>query len=251
VPLLLLHALGSGLELWDVQAAALSSSGFRIIRYDMRGHGRSTAPAGEYSIADLGRDALAVLDALSVDQACIAGVSIGGLTSMWLGSQAPARVRALVLANTTARVGTRERWLEREQLVRTRGMAAVADLAMTTWFTEAFRQRNPGTVARFHRMVASTAPEPYIGCCAALREADLRPDLHRIHAPTLVIGGTQDPTAPIAEVERVKNAIAGASLEMLESAHLGNVECADAFTWCVSDFFAKAAQPFASPPSSS
>jgi 3-oxoadipate enol-lactonase len=115
-------------------------------------------------------------------------------------------------------------------------MAAVADMAMTTWFTEAFRQREPATVARFHRMVASTSAEPYIGCCAALREADLWPDLPQIVAPTLVIGGRHDVSAPLAEVERVTAAIPGARLEVLEAAHLGNVECAEAFTRAVAEF---------------
>jgi 3-oxoadipate enol-lactonase len=234
--LLLSHALGTSLDLWDQHVATFSRA-CRVIRYDTRGHGLSDVPAREYTIETLGRDALAVLDAERVETALVAGISLGGLTAMWLGSHAAGRVRALLLANTAARVGTRERWVERAALVRTAGMAAVADLAMGNWFTEAFREREPGTVERFRGLVASSPPDGYVGCCAALREADLRPDLARIEAPTLVIAGSRDPSTPLAHAQAVADRIPHATFRVFESAHLSSVECADAFAQHAGDFF--------------
>ena len=233
--LLLSHALGTTLELWAPQVSVLASR-FRVIRYDTRGHGRSDIPSGEYSIEDLGRDALAVLDAERAQTACVVGISLGGLTAMWLGVHAGARVRALVLANTAARVGTTERWVERAALVRSSGMGAIADMAMGTWFTEEFRGRSSATVEGFRRTVASTSPEGYTGCCTVLRDADLRAELSRVGVPTLVIAGSRDVSTPLAEARSVADRIPGSTQLILECAHLSNVECADAFTKAVEEF---------------
>jgi 3-oxoadipate enol-lactonase/4-carboxymuconolactone decarboxylase len=229
VPLLLINSLGTTLSLWSAQAAAWSNR-YRVIRYDARGHGGSSVPPGEYTLDDLGRDAVHVLDAAGVESAHVCGISLGGLTAMWLGVNRPLRVRALIIANTAARVGTPERWTERIAKVRNEGMNAIADLAMSNWFTPAFREREAATVARFHRMVATCSPDGYAGCCAALRDADLRPAISRIRARALVVAGDQDPSTPLADAEFIREAVPGATLLTLTAAHLTNVECADSFT---------------------
>lgn len=234
-PLLLMHALGTRLELWDGLVEALART-HRTIRYDMRGHGRSSVPAGEYALGDLGGDAVRVLDATGVDRALVCGISIGGLTAMWLGIHRPERVRALVIANTAAKVGTPERWVERAAKVHADGMGAIADLAMTNWFTPGFRQRDPATVARFHAMVAQTSPEGYARCCAVLRDADLRPQLGDIQAPAVVIAGEQDPSTPLADAELIRDRVAQASLVALPAAHLSNIECPAEFAGHVGTF---------------
>jgi 3-oxoadipate enol-lactonase len=228
-PLLLINSLGSTLDLWSTQAAAWAGR-FRVIRYDMRGHGRSPAPGGEYSLDDLGEDAVRVLDAVGVQQAHVCGISIGGLTTMWLGVHRPERVRKLVIANTAAKVGTRERWLERAAKVKAEGLGPIADLNMTTWFTGSFRSAEPAVIDTFHRMVAGNNPAGYVGCCAALRDADLREAISGIAAPTLVVAGANDPTTSVADGEFIRSQIPGASLLTLPAAHLSNVECADAFS---------------------
>jgi 3-oxoadipate enol-lactonase len=234
-PVLLINSLGSALDLWTAQAPAWSTR-FRVVRYDTRGHGQSGVPPGEYSLADLGADAVRVLDAAGVGQAHICGISIGGLTTMWLGVHRPDRIRSLVVANTAAKVGPPERWIERAAKVRADGLDAIADLNMTTWFTSAFRDASPATVARFHRMVSSSSPDGYIGCCAVLRDADVRDEIQRIAAPTLVVGGSHDVTTPVAESDFIRSQIPGALQLNLPSAHLSNVECADAFTRMVGAF---------------
>jgi 3-oxoadipate enol-lactonase/4-carboxymuconolactone decarboxylase len=227
--LLLSNSLGTTLELWDPQLEEWSRS-WRVIRYDTRGHGGSSVPAGEYTIDDLGRDALAVLDAAGARDAHVCGISLGGLTAMWLAVNAPERVRSLLVANTAAKVGTAERWTDRMNKLRNEGIGAVADMVIGAWFTEEFRRREPATVERLRAMIASTPADGYLGCCAALRDADLRDDIRGVRARTMVIGGQQDPSTPMAESEEIQRSIAGALLVALPSAHLSNIECADAFT---------------------
>jgi len=233
--LMLSNSLGTSMNLWAPQIATLSRH-FRIVRYDTRGHGRSTAPARDYSIDELGRDAIAVLDAAGVDRAHVCGISLGGLTAMWLGIHAADRVGSFVLANTSSRVGTKDMWEQRIQQVRTVGMVSIADLLMPRWFSDAFRASSLQIVADFRSMVASCDPNGYAGCCAALRDADLRPLLARITALSLVIVGRHDPSTPPADGEAIRNAIPGARLVALDSAHLSNVECAAAFSNYVLSF---------------
>jgi 3-oxoadipate enol-lactonase len=238
-PVLLMNALGTTLDLWSEQANRLEQT-FRVIRYDTRGHGESAAPAGDYTLDELGEDALRVLDAVGAETAHICGISLGGLTAMWLGIYQPSRVRSLVLADTAARVGTAERWSDRIAKARAEGMAAIADLNMPNWFTPAFRERAPETVARFHSMVASCSVDGYIGCCAALRDADLHPILKGVRAPTLVIAGEQDPSTTVGDAELICRAIPNATLVTLPAAHLANVECADLFSQHLETFLTAA-----------
>lgn len=232
---LLLHSLGTTHELWDDQMPALRDA-YRVIRYDMRGHGRSTAPPGGFTIEQLGTDALAVLDATRVRSASVCGISIGGVTSIWLGEHAPDRVDRLVLANTAARIGTSGSWSARIDEVRADGIDVAADQAMSRWFSSDFREGHPDIVERFREMARSCALESYLGACCALRDADLRRDLHRITAPTLVIAGRVDPSTTVADGEYLRDNIPRARLEVLEAAHLSNVERPQEFSGLLTDF---------------
>ena len=207
------------------------------IRYDARGHGRSSSPAGDYTLEQLGRDALAILDGEGVREAYVCGISLGGLTAMWLGVHAPDRIRALVLANTAARIGTAESWAERMAFVRERGMSAVADLTIPRWFSPEFRERDPETVHAFRAMIQSTSPEGYLGCCAALRDADLREAIASIACPVLAVAGSADPATAPEGLHFIHQRIPGSALVTLDTAHLSNVECAAEFTASVTSFF--------------
>lgn len=228
-PVLLVHSLGTSHELWDEQMPALRTS-FRVIRYDMRGHGRSAPWSGELTIAQLGGDALAVLDAAGAPDAAVCGISIGGVTGIWLAQHASRRVKRLVLANTAARIGTSEGWSERMRTVREQGMEKTASDAMERWFTSGFRTRRPDVVARFQAIARSCPLESYVAACAALRDADLRRDLHRVVVPTLVIAGSEDPSTTVADGRYLRDNIPNAELEVLEAAHLSNVERPAEFT---------------------
>jgi 3-oxoadipate enol-lactonase len=233
--LLLINSIASTRELWARQVPGFAGR-YRVIRYDARGHGRSSAPPGEYTLEQLGRDALAVLDDARADAAHVCGISLGGITAQWLGIHAPARVRSLVLANTGARIGTAESWNERIALVRAKGMSAVADMTIPRWFSAEFQERDPETVHTFRTMIQSCPAEGYIGCCAALRDADLREAISRIAAPTLVIASSDDPATPADGLAFIRDRVPGARMVTVDSRHLSNIECAEAFTAAVLDF---------------
>jgi 3-oxoadipate enol-lactonase len=234
-PLLLINSIASTRELWSRQLAAFTA-GHRVIRYDARGHGLSSVPAGDYTVADLGRDALAILDDAGVDTAHVCGISLGGLTAQWLGVHAADRVKSLVLANTGARIGSVESWNERITLVREQGMAAVAELTIPRWFSPEFRQRDPDTVHAFQAMIKSIPQNGYLGCCAALRDADLRDEIAAIARPTLVIASTADAATPADGLAFIAGRVKDARMVTVESRHMSNIECAEEFTAAVLDF---------------
>jgi 3-oxoadipate enol-lactonase len=234
------NSLGASMEMWAPQLPALSSR-FRVLRYDQRGHGASPVPPGPYDIADLGRDLLHLLDRLGVERAHFCGLSLGGMTGMWLAANAPERVERLALLCTSAHFGTPDVWIERAATVREHGTEAVADAAVERWFTPEFRAREPRTVARFRAMVAAQPDEGYAECCGVLERMDLRPELAKIRAPTLVIAGAQDPsTPPDPHAKLLAERIASARLELLDpAAHLANVELAEAVTQLILDHLDK------------
>ena len=233
--LLLLNALGTTTGLWDAQLAPFSRT-FRLIRCDTRGHGESDAPPGDYALDRLGHDALAILDATAVRRAHVCGVSLGGLTAQWLARHAPERIDRVVAANTGARIGTPQMWRQRISAAREGGMAALAEPATERWFTERFRRTHPETVDRFRTMISACRVAGYSGCCATLRDADLRDEIHRIEAPTLVVTGTHDPATPPSLGEGIRRAVAGARWVELDAAHLANVEQHEAFNAAVIEF---------------
>ena len=235
--LVLSNSLGSDRSLWDPQIERLARNR-RVVRYDTRGHGASDAPPGDYTLERLGRDVLSLIDHLGMTRAHVAGISLGGITALWLGVHAPARVDRLVLANTGARIGTERSWAERRRLIENGGMAAIADTTMERWFTAAFRRRRPEIVARIRSALLSVPVSGYLGCCAALRDADLRGEAGTVRARTLVVTGTHDPATPPADGLFLANTIAGATLVELDAAHLSNIECAEAFTGAMLRFLA-------------
>src|SRR5262245_31218783 len=233
--LLFINSIGTARELWARQVPRCTGP-YRVITYDARGHGRSQVTAGDYSIEQLGRDALAVLDDAGADSAHVCGISLGGLTAMWLGLHAPRRVKSLVVANTAARIGSIEMWTERITFVRQQGMATLADMTMPRWFTEGFRAREPQTVEQFRSMVAGCPEAGYLSCCAALRDEDLREAISAIRCPVLCVAGSRDPATPPELLQFVHDRVAGSKMILLDAAHLTNVEQDQAFTNALTDF---------------
>jgi 3-oxoadipate enol-lactonase len=234
--IVLSNSLGTTLEMWDPQIDALRAQ-FRVLRYDTRGHGRSAAPPGSYTIDELGRDVIALLDSLDIERAHFVGISMGGLTGQWLGVHAGARLDKLVVSNTAARIGTTEGWRTRADLVRKQGIAEVADSAAGRWFTPRFIAAQPATVGTLTARLRSLSPEGYAACCDALGDADLREDIARIPCPTLVIAGVHDPVTTVDDARFITARVSGARLVELDASHLSNIEAADAFTDAVLRFF--------------
>jgi 3-oxoadipate enol-lactonase len=224
------NSLGTTGAMWDAEAAALSDR-FRVLRYDTRGHGETPAAPGPYTVSDLGGDVLALLDRLELERVSFCGLSIGGMTGMWLGVHAPERIERLVICCTGMHLPTAEMWNERAALVRERGMGAVIDATMERWFTPAFPERSPEVVERIREIFLTTDPEGYAGCCEALAEFDMRGQLGAITAPTLVIAGEDDPVGTPERAAAIGEEIEGSRVVILRDArHLAAVEQADAVT---------------------
>ncbi len=229
------NSLGTDLTMWDSQAAPLTKK-FQVLRYDKRGHGQSSAPAGPYTIEQLGRDVVALLDSLRVNRAHFCGLSIGGQTGMWLGVNAPERLHKLVLCNTGAKIGATDAWNTRIETVSKSGMKAVSNGVIERWFTPRFREKEAATVAKVQRVLEAVDREGYAGCCAAVRDFDYREKLGAIQTPTLVIAGAHDPATPAADGRFLVEKIPGARYVELDAAHLSNIEDGQRFTAEVSAF---------------
>lgn len=228
--LVLSNSLGSALAMWDPQVPALAER-FRVVRYDLRGHGASEVPAGPYAIDDLGGDLLALLDDLDVARAHLCGLSLGGLVSAWVAAHAPGRVDRLVLCCTTACFGPPQAWRDRAALVRAEGTGAVADVVVRRWFTPGWAASHPDRMAAMRGMVAATPPTGYAWCCEVVADTDLRPQLPAIAAPTLVIAAADDPAVSAAQAEELAAGIPAARLATVQdAAHLANVERPDEVT---------------------
>jgi 3-oxoadipate enol-lactonase len=232
------NSLGATLAMWEPQVAPLSRR-FRVLRYDARGHGLSAAPAGPYALEHLGRDVLEMLDALKIERANFCGLSMGGLTGLWLGIHAGGRIERLVACNTAARVGTAEAWNSRMAAVRSGGMQAVTPALLERWFTAAFRERSPAVIESTREMLLGAPVEGYLACCAAVRDADLREKVSAIKIPTLVISGASDPVTPPAEGRSLAEKISGARHVELDAAHLSNIEAAAQFTDALLQFLSE------------
>jgi 3-oxoadipate enol-lactonase len=227
---ILSNSLGADLRMWDPQAQALAER-FRLVRYDTRGHGRSPVPDGPYAIDHLCQDLIALLDHLDIERAHVVGLSLGGMTGMWLGIHAPERLHRLVLLCTSAQLGPPETWSDRAAVVRAQGTDAVAEAGVGRWLTAGFRDEHPDTAAWLREMIAATPDAGYAACCAVIEHMDLTAGLPGIPAPTLVIAGAQDPATPPEHAERIVAAIPDARLEVLDpAAHLANVEQPGAVT---------------------
>jgi 3-oxoadipate enol-lactonase/4-carboxymuconolactone decarboxylase len=226
--LLLGNSIGTDHCLWDPVMPALTAA-FRVIRFDMRGHGASEAPAGEYSLAQLGQDALAVADAAGAARFHYAGISLGGMVGMWLGANAPARLERLVLANTAPHFPP-EGWAARIAAVQKGGMSPIADMVMGRFFTPGFVAAQGPLYGSTRRNLLAVDPAGYIGCCAAIRDMDLRGSLAQIKAPTLVICGSEDQATPPAQGQSIAAAIPGAAcIELAGCAHIPTLETPAAF----------------------
>ncbi|CAP44883.1 3-oxoadipate enol-lactonase [Bordetella petrii] len=233
--LVLSNSLGTCADMWARQVPALSRH-FRVLRYDTRGHGKSSVPAGEYSFAQLAGDVAELLDHLNIAQADFCGLSMGGPTGLQLALDHPQRVRKLVLSNTAARIGSVEGWSARIAAVAQNGLEAMAPGLVERWLSPAFRAEQPGLTQVLVDMLRRISNEGYSGNCAALRDADLRGRLGEIKAPTLVIAGTQDPAATPQDGRELAAGIAGARYVELDTSHLSNWEKPEAYTRAVADF---------------
>jgi 3-oxoadipate enol-lactonase len=227
--LVLANPIGTNVGTWRYQVPVLSRS-FRVIRFEYRGHGpagaQSPAPAGPYSIAELGADILGLLSSMGIEQAGYAGVSLGGMIGIWLAANAPERITSLaVVCSALVPLPSAQAWRDRIGRVRAEGMDAIVDMVVPRWFTPAFLQGSPEVVAAVVEDLRATSPDGYAGCGDAIARMDLRPLLPSVRSPALVISGAEDPAAPPAQGATAALGIAGSRLSVIRGAsHFAHIE---------------------------
>ncbi|MDD5558775.1 3-oxoadipate enol-lactonase [Candidatus Methylomirabilis sp.] len=235
------HALGCNLALWNEQAKALSAR-YRVLRYDTRGHGASSAPPGPYSLEQMADDLYGLLTGLGVRQTHLVGISMGGMIGQIFALKYPMLLQSLVLCSTTSRYPTavRSAWVERIRTVEANGVEPMVEPAIQRWFTPSFREHQPDVMDRVRVMLRSTPAQGYIGCCYAIPTIDVTDRLGEVHCPALVISGKEDPGTPVAMAQDIHAALPSSKLAILPSAsHLCNLEQCEAFNGILLGFLDK------------
>jgi 3-oxoadipate enol-lactonase len=231
-------SLGTSLRMWDRQLTL--GDGLRLVRFDHRGHGASRSPPGPYEVPDLAADVLALMDELGIERAHYCGLSIGGMIGMWLAANAPERVDRLILICTSAHMPPPSLWQERAAAVLAAGTTeAIADAVVDRWLTPAFAAEYPEERAKLHAMLVAADADGYAACCGAIERMDLREDLPRIAAPTLVISGADDLATPVEHQRLIAGSIPGARHEIVSpAAHIAAVEQPEAVNRLIGEHLA-------------
>jgi 3-oxoadipate enol-lactonase len=235
------NSLATNLSMWDEQVARLKGK-FRILRYDQRGHGKSEAPGGRYTFDMLVADAIGLFDALSIDRAHFAGISMGGMTALGLAEQHPQRVRSIIPCDCSANStpASAQQWEERIKVAREQGMEGLVESTVARWFPGDALASKPALAAKVRGMIRATPVSGFIGCSGALAGFDFRPGLGKIACPTLVVVGTKD--AMLAGSREAQASIPGSRLvEIPDAGHLSNLDDPDAYTRALEDFLGTAA----------
>ena len=234
--LMLSHSIGADHAMWGQQAEDLAPY-FQVLRYDIRGHGASDIPTGDYSIEQLGQDVVGLADFLGIQKFSFCGISLGGAIGQWLAIKAPDRLTAVVLANTSPQFGSRANWDARRKAVLENGMAAIVEMVMQRFFSAETLSRGDAHANSVKSLLLGTDPTVYAGCCAALRDFDSRELLGRIRTPTLLIVGDRDVSTPWERNgEILAREIPGVRVVRLPAAHLSNLERPRSFTAALLDF---------------
>ena len=229
------NSLGTSYHMWQPQIDVLQNDYF-IICYDTRGHGQSSAPIGPYNLAQLGQDAINLIDYLNIDKVFFCGISMGGMTGQWLAINHPHRFYHLMLCNTAAKIGNEAAWRERAQLVREQGLDPIATTAALRWFTGQFIDNHPDVVKALSDALAAGSSEGYASCCEALSVADTREQLKNIRVPVTVLSGTEDPVTTVADGQYMVDHIPNAKLATIDASHISNIERPQEFTKYISQY---------------
>jgi 3-oxoadipate enol-lactonase len=232
------HSLATDLSMWDPTVPALTGR-FRVLRYETRGHGKTDAPKGAYTLDQLADDALALLKSLGIAKTHWVGLSMGGMIGQTLALKAPEVFASLSLCDTSSRIppDAKPQWADRIKTAETQGMEPLVEPTLARWFTEPFRKSRKDVIDRVATMIRTTPPAGYAGCCAAISTLDLTDKISAIKIPTIAIVGEDDPGTPVAAHKVIHERIAGSRLEILKSAaHLSNMEQPEAFNKVLTGF---------------
>jgi 3-oxoadipate enol-lactonase len=236
--LVMSHSLACDISMWDEQLDAFTGR-FRLLRYDTRGHGRSEAPPGPYTLDMLADDLKALLDHLGIPRTHFVGLSMGGMIGQTFGLKYPGVLQSMVLCDTTSAypASTAAVWDERIRTARTQGMPALTESTLGRWFTEAFRTARPEVIERFRKLISSTPVEGYVGCSQALVRINVTASLSRLRIPSLVIVGEHDPGTPVSMARAIQENLPQSVLRIIRNAaHISNVEQPEEFNRLVLEF---------------
>ncbi|MDV7501427.1 3-oxoadipate enol-lactonase [Acinetobacter baumannii] len=222
------NSLGTDHGMWQSQVSELKSH-FNVITYDTRGHGESDV-ISDTTLQNLAEDVVDILDALKVEKAHFCGISMGGITGLWLGIHHPERFLSITVANSAAKIGQAEAWLSRAESVEQNGLAELVKTTHTRWFSEKFDYQHNVVAQTTIQSLANTPAQGYANACRALAHADLRDEITQIQVPVLLIAGTADPVTTVADAEFMQNAIKNSQIAKLEASHLSNIEQPQRFT---------------------
>jgi 3-oxoadipate enol-lactonase len=231
------HSLATDLGMWDPTVPALAR--YRVLRYDTRGHGRTDAPAGPYTLEQLADDAIALLSALGIRRTHWVGLSMGGMIGQTLALEAPELLQSLSLCDTSSRIPAeaKPQWEERIRIAETKGMEPLVEPTLARWLTASSREKRKDLVDRVARMIRTTPVAGYVGCCHAIAALDLTDRIGAITLPTVVIVGEDDPGTPVAASRVIADRIKGARLEIIPAAaHLSNLEQPERFNRALTGF---------------
>jgi 3-oxoadipate enol-lactonase len=232
------HSLATDMSMWDPQVAVLKS-GYRVLRYDTRGHGGTDSPEGPYTLEELAEDARALLQALRIRKTHFMGISMGGMIGQTLALKDPGMLRSLILCDTSSRIPEEALpiWEERIGLAQKQGMDALVESTMERWFTASFRRKPLPELEKVRRMIRTTPLKGYVGGSRAIMRLDLTERLRKITLPTLIVVGEEDPGTPVAASQAIHEQIKDSQFVILKSAaHLSNIEQQDAFNSAVMGF---------------
>lgn len=235
-PIVFANSLGTDFRLWD-RLIPLLPKGLRILRFDNRGHGLSSCPAGDYTMTQLVDDTAGLIRALDFKDCLFVGLSIGGLIVQGLAASHPDLVRAMVISNSAARIGNEQMWRDRITSLRADGIEAIADDIMQRWFATSFHQQHALELGAWRNMLTRTPTAGYIGCSAAIAACDFSASSALLDLPALVIAGSEDGSVPPAVARATADLIPGARFELLDdSAHLSCVEHPREYAGILGDF---------------
>ncbi|MBH54167.1 MAG: 3-oxoadipate enol-lactonase [Opitutaceae bacterium] len=234
--LLFSNSLGNNKSMWDEQEKAFANV-FQILRYDTRGHGESDAPKGAYVLERLGQDVVELINGLKLKTVHFCGLSLGGMTGMWLGMNAADRLESLTLCCTAAHLSPEDLWNARIEQVISMGMGSITETVLGRWFTPSFLKKDSSMVSSVRHQLLTTSADGYAGCCAAIKYMDFRDGLATIDKPCLVISGREDKATPPEHGKQIAAGIAGSKYkEIPDAAHLSNIEQAEIFNQYVMEF---------------
>lgn len=235
MPVVFANSLGTDFRLWD-KIIPMLPDGLKILRFDQRGHGLSSCPGDDYCMDELVDDTVRLLQTLGFEDCLFVGLSIGGLIAQGLAARQGDLLRAMVISNSAARIGSEQMWQERIESLYAGGVEALADNIMERWFSNRFRHQHSDELLAWRNMLTRTPLQGYIGCCKAIATTDFEQTTSVLKLPTLVIAGAEDGSAPPEIVRATADLIEGSQYELLDTGHLPCVEQPETYARILGEF---------------